>query len=277
MKQFVLFLLVVCSCSAGFAQTWRNAGKGACNDNHTPLTAGMICSDEVKAGPVLSPTGWGSTESFAFISGGGSPRQLYGTRPNYAFVAGVGLGDARKLVSLMGIANFNDASQPGKSMSYSIVASRSLKRWGSISAGALHLFSDTAVSDGMHSFYFAYSNTFKKLPRLSLDHPRLTFTVGVGSGAFYKRSPADIRQVKSRYGTGLFANLSYELIRRVHLTAEWTGMNLALTGMVRLPEFWPCLFAGVADLTHYSGDRPTCVFGVGKAIGFQQISHALSN
>ena len=273
---------MLCLLSSGYSQgnggrppgrpPWGNPpgpppGKGPRSDNKTPHAYGMNKSKEACAVTMLTPTGWGSSQKFVFITVGGTPNQMYSEKPDMAMRTGVGFGDSRKLVSVVGMLNINDVSRI-RNLSYSFIASRSLNKWGSISVGALHLLKDKVTSDGIASYYVAYSNAFRGLKQVTPDNPRLSFTVGAGTGHFHTMSPSDYENGKGRYGTGVFANISYDVVKNLSLSAEWTGTNLGISTAYRLPRNLPIVFLGVSDLTQYSGDAPMFVFGVGKALGF---------
>jgi hypothetical protein len=231
-------------------------GKGGRSDNHTPHPHGMILNGD-RVATLLTPTGWGNTGKFAFATTGGTPNQLYGSKPDMVIRLGLGIGDYRKIASLVAILNINDASQL-KNYSYSFIASRSLGKWGSLSAGALHLFRDRTISDGASSWYLAWSRDFRKFG----------YTLGAGTGNFATRSPYDVEAGMGRRATAVFGSLTYKPMRSWMVAAEWTGSNLAVTTSYVLPHKLPVLYCGVTDLTRYSGDGATFVFGVGKVIGF---------
>ena len=279
-KKAALFVFAICLVASGYSQgnsggrkpDWVPGpppGKGPRSDNRTPFPPGLNKNNSIMNSVMMTPTGWGSTESHVFATLGGSPKQLYGIKPDMALRLGFGIGDARKIASVTAMVNFNDVSKIGQNLSYSVVASRDLGKGGSVSVGALHLFPDTAVSDGTRSFYIAYSNAFRKIRQVTPGNPRLSFTLGFGSGNFYTKSPIDYIKGKGDLGTGVFANVSYDVLKNWSVSAEWTGMNLGFTSAYQLPGFLPQVFAGVTDVTRYSGDRATFVFGVGKAFGFK--------
>lgn len=292
-KHIVFFLSALFSLASAFGQAHSHTNHGKGHSNHTgghthghnhnghgtgggsddclALASGLIFSDNEAASTMLTPTGWGSTQSFAFVSASGTPNQLYSNKPDMGLRAGFGLGDSRKVVSLVGMVNVYDASSLARiklrDVTYSFIASRSLGKWGSISVGSLNNFADTSATDGVHSYFGAYSWAPRGLKEVTPGNPRLSFTVGVGSGKFLFKTEADMQSGRGSRGTGVFASVSYDLVKNFALNAEWTGVNLGLTTAYRLPNKMT-IFAGVAQLTRVSGDAPTFVFGVGKALGF---------
>lgn len=274
-KKLFLALLALCSLSVGYSQSKSLASRiTPRSDNTTPHRMGMIFSDKNFASTMLNPTGWGSTKSFAFVSVSGTPNQLYSKLPDLALRTGVGVGDARKAVSAVAILNVNDVSAAShfrlRDLSYSFIVSRDLGGAGSVSAGTLHLFADPEVSDGVKSFYVAYSYAIKGIQPVTPGNPRLSFTAGMGSGAFYYKAPVDTYLGKGHHATGVFGSVSYDLVKNLSLNAEWTGVNLGLTTGYRLPHNIATIYAGISDLTRYTGDAPTFIFGVGRAFGFKK-------
>jgi hypothetical protein len=255
---FTLFFLIT-AYGQGQSATKGNKppsppGKGGRSDNHTPNPHGMIRNGD-RVATLLTPTGWGNTGKFGFVTTGGTPNQLYGSKPDMVIRIGAGIGDYRKIASLVAILNINDASKL-KNYSYSFIASRSLGKWGSLSAGALHLFRDRNISDGASSWYLAWSRDFNKF----------CYTLGAGTGNFASRSPYDVKAGMGSRATAVFGSLTYKPVRKWMVAAEWTGSNLAATTSYVLPKKWPVIYFGVTDLTRYSGDSPTFVFGVGKVV-----------
>src|SRR6202042_1816846 len=99
-----------------------------------------------------------------------------------------------------------------------------------ISVGGLQLFATKSLSDAPgQTFYFAFSHAVQSLPSLTPGCSRLTYTIGIGDGRFYLKSPDDVKAGRGKNGTGLFGSVSYEVIQHVNLIAEWSGMNLGLS------------------------------------------------
>jgi hypothetical protein len=225
--------------------------------------------DQITSATLMTPSGWGSKETFAFVTAGGTPAQPYGHQdqkflngnPDYLAQAGFGFGDYTKWASVVGILNINDVSK-FDNFSFSMVASRKLGKMGSISVGALHLFADPYKTDAAESFYVAYSQAIRRT--------KFSYTVGVGSGRFYDNSETDIETGKKEHGTALFGSVSYNIIKNVSVSAEWTGLNLCMSSSVRVKPKWPVLTLGVSDITRSSGDQACLYFGVGQAFSFSK-------
>ena len=211
---------------------------------------------------LMTPGAWGGSKSFLFAHFGGTPIQPYGTadNPDLFGQIGFGLGDATKFVSVVGIVNINDMSK-FDNFSYSLVASHNFSNKSAVTVGALHLFADPAKTDAGPSYYAAYSHAINN---------KLTYTVGIGSGRFYDNSDLDVIAGKKAHGTAVFANVSYEVLRNVHVNAEWTGLNLCLSGDVRISSKLPVITLGVTDITRVSADKPSFYGGISKAFSFNK-------
>jgi hypothetical protein len=209
----------------------------------------------------MTPSGWGSAGTFVFGGIGGTPNQVYGhtqrQRADMIGQVGFGTGDASKFVSVVGVVNVNDVSKVDN-FSYSFMASRQLGKMSSISAGALHLFADYTKTDADASYYVAYSQAIRKT--------RISYTVGVGTGRFYDNSPLDKINGKAAHGTAVFANVSYNLLKNLAVSTEWTGTNLAFSSTVLLKQNWPVLSFGVSEVTRLTGDHATFFASIGKAL-----------
>lgn len=209
----------------------------------------------------MTPSGWGSTRTFAFATVGGTPHQPYSHAPDGLAQVGFGTGDYRKTVSVVGIVNVNDVSK-FDNFSYSVIASRAIGKSASITAGALHLFADAEKTDAGPSYYVAYSQ--------ALTNTKFSYTIGVGSGRFYENSEYDIDAGKKAHGTAVFANVCYNVTKNINVAAEWTGLNLALASSIKVKEKWPVLSFGVTDITRLSGSNPVFYASVGQALVFNK-------
>ena len=218
---------------------------------------------------LMTPSGWGSSGTFVFGFIGGTFPQVYADRGDMGAGIGAGFGNSRKTVSVVGIFNIHNVSE-FNTFSGSFIASRYLGKGSSISAGALQLFAGPR-SDAGPSYYVAFSHASQTLESRTRGYSRLAYTLGIGSGRFYEKSPKDITEGKGRYGTAVFGNISLGLLKNLNLTLEWTGQNLAIgTGWrpripIRFPINLPSINIGVADLLRTSGDGPRFVMGIGHS------------
>ncbi len=212
---------------------------------------------------LMTPAGWSTNGRFVFAGIGGTFPQVYANRSDMVAAIGAGTGNAYKAVSVAAVLNILDVSAFNH-YSLSLIATRVLRNGSTIGAGALHLFAGD-WTDSPASFYIRYSHTAQNLPSVIRGFSKLNYTIGIGTGRFLEKSRDDVRTGKGRYGTAVFGNLSYEVIKNINLNLEWTGVNLCVTAGVRpLPQL-PSLSFGLADLTRYSGDKVRFVAGIGYA------------
>ena len=233
------------------------------------LTDNLELYPNLAAKGMMTPTGWGSTRAFGFGYIGGTFPQVYSNDNDMIGGAGIGVGNSYKSISVVGIVNIHDASELN-TLSGSIIASRHIGRGTSLSGGALHIFRDYRT-DARASYYLALSHTSQSIKSKTPGYSGLSYTIGVGNGRFYDKSPKDISTGKGEHGTAVFANLSYELLRNMNITAEWTGINLGMALGWR-PFFsatkryvGPSISLGVADLTRSSGDQPRLILSLSHA------------
>ena len=214
---------------------------------------------------VLTPTGWGGYSTYVFGVLGGTFPQIYHDKPDLAAAVGLGTGNSYKKVGLVGMLNINDVSGVDN-LSYSFVASKHIAKGSSISLGGLHLFRNHQKSDSKASYYVAYSHAVQSIPSKNAGFARLVYTIGAGSGRFYKKSEDDIQSGKGTNGTALFGNISYEIFKNGNLIVEWTGLNLGGAIAWRPSYKLPALVVGVADLTRNSGDKARLVLSIGHGV-----------
>ena len=213
---------------------------------------------------LMTPTGWGSIGTYAFASIGGTFPQPYKDYSDLTGGAGIATGNCEKLVSIAGIFNFTKVTS-FKSYSGSLVVSRRLAQGSSISAGALYLFTQKNKLDPGPSYYLVFSHASQNIPSEEYLTSKFCYSIGIGNGRFYDKSPKDIAAGKGVHGTAVFGNVSYEMFNNININAEWTGLNLVFSTAWRPNYKWPAFAAGVADITSTSG-KPRFIFSVGYAI-----------
>lgn len=213
---------------------------------------------------LMTPAGWGAKGKFIFVGLGGVYPRDYFNETDLIAVAGFGAGNSSKAVSIAAAININDVSKFGN-YSLSLFATHTFKDGGSIGAGGLHLFPNHHLSDSRSSFYLRYSRTVQNVPSIVKGYSKINYTIGAGSGRFAKNSEKDIETGKNKYGTILFGNISYEVIKNANINLEWSGVNLCVTAGIRPLPTLPAINFGVANLTRYSGDKAHIVFGFSYA------------
>jgi len=224
--------------------------------------AELLPNDAVQS--VMTPTGFGGFGSYVFGGLGATYPQVYSNKPDGIGSAGFCVGNPEKLVNIAAGVNIGKL-QDFNDLSYNFIVSRKLWAGTSISGGALQAFASAPVSDApTATFYLAFSHSLQWLPSKAPGSSALTYTIGVGNGRFWEKSPADIKAGKGKHGTGIFGDISYEIFKRVDLNAEWTGMNLGFSTGVRPFSNSALSFGiGVTNLTSYSASKPSLVGSLG--------------
>jgi hypothetical protein len=214
---------------------------------------------------ISSPTGYGADAGLAFAGVGFQQRTRYTNLKDAAIVAGLGLGDARRLVGLEAAVTSYSLGRrhaPGEVGSVSFKLHRLLPADFAVAAGVENVvhWGDT---DAGRSPYAALSRVF-----LLNDDPRVRFgalvvSAGVGGGRF--RSERDVQQ--DRRVASPFASAALFVAEPVTVVADWTGQDLA-AGVSFLPiRRLPLVFTpAVADLTHRAGDGPRFILGIGYGL-----------
>jgi hypothetical protein len=220
---------------------------------------------------LLTPTGFGGYGTYIFGGLGGAYPEVY--RNNKADLIGsIGfcVGNPESAVNFASSLNLTDVHR-FRDFSGNFILSRKLFAGTSISAGALQMFANDKQSDSPGStFYMAISHAVQTIPSLTPGCSRLSYTIGLGSGRFYEKSPIDIANGKGTHGTAIFGSISFEAIRHVSINAEWTGMNLGFSAGLR-PFKSPISFGiGVANLTRYSSDKANMVFSIGLPLSLNR-------
>ncbi len=231
---------------------------------------------------IMTPSGWGggNTTYIFGILGGVYP--AFYTDPQKADLIaalGISFGDPEKYVNVSASLNITRVSEL-RDFSANIILSRQVLRGSSISVGGLQLFASEKVSDSPFDTYFvAFSHAVQSVRSKSPGYSALGYTIGYGTGRFYRKSPLDVATGKGKYGTGFFGNVSYEVFRQVNLNAEWSGMNLGFSSGVRPIRGSALTFGfGIYNLlTNYSGDRIQFIGSVGYPISLDRKSGSLKN
>ncbi len=212
---------------------------------------------------MMTPTGWGGYRPFVFGFLAGTFPQAYTTKSDMVAGAGLGVGNSYKAVSVVGIFNILNVSE-GSTYSGSLIVSRHISKGTSMSVGGLNLLASDR-SDADASFYLAVSHASQSIASKTPGYSALSYTVGVGNGRFYDKSPQDIATGKGEHGTAVFANISYEVVKGLNIIGEWSGLNLGFALGFRPSLKLPAINIGVADLTRNSGDKARFIVSIGHA------------
>ncbi|TKC12493.1 hypothetical protein FA048_02420 [Pedobacter polaris] len=208
---------------------------------------------------VMTPSGWGGgNTTYLYVVVGGIYPAEYATpkKADLITAAGLSFGDPKKYVNTSLSVNVGRVSEL-QDLSANIILSKQIFKASSISVGGIQLFASSSISDAPDAtFYVAFSHSVQTVSSKSTGRSALGYTIGVGNGRFLYKSPKDIASGKGKYGTGVFANVSYELFKNMNINAEWSGLNLGFSSGLRPFSKSPLTLGyGVYNLTRNSGDR----------------------
>ncbi|SEO47862.1 hypothetical protein SAMN05192574_108228 [Mucilaginibacter gossypiicola] len=240
------------------------------NRQTTPTQNELYPSDA--PGGILIPSGFGGYGTYLFGGIGATYPEVYLNNNKTDLITSVGacVGNPAKAVNFAASLNMTDVHK-FRDFSGNFIISRILFAGTSISAGALQVFANVKQSDASGSTYFlAVTHAIQTIKSLTPGCSRLSYTIGIGSGRFYEKSPKDIAAGRGKHGTAVFGSISYELIQHVNVNAEWTGMNLGISAGVRPFPVPLSLAVGVANLTRYTNDRANMVFSLGYPLSLNR-------
>lgn len=219
---------------------------------------------------IMTPSGWGGSGAFIFGVIGGVYPALYTKKADMIGSIGLSIGDSKKHVNVSAGANIGRLSE-FQDYSYNLIISRQVSKGSSISIGGLQLLSDPAISDSPDgSYYIAFSHATQKFKEKTLGYSPLTYTIGVGNGRFLLKSPWDVAAGKGKYGTAVFAYVSYEVFRGININAEWSGVNLGISTGFRPFQSDFAVGLGIYNLTKYSGDKASMLVSVGYPLSLRK-------
>ena len=264
MKKLFLSVALYCLQSLGYSQELTDTTFIAVDSVFAGRIEAAGLLPNIIGKSMMTPTAWGGYGTFIFGSIGGSFPQVYSNNPDLIASAGIGTGNSITAVSVVGILNMNDVSAINN-YTLDFIVSRSISFGNSISAGAIHLFSDPVKTDIGPSYYIAFSHASQTLPSTISGCSKLNYTLGIGSGRFFNKSEVDVQFGRGRRGTAVFANIAYEILPKVNVGVEWTGLNLCSSLSWRPYYNLPSICLGVADLTRFSGDKPRLIAGISYA------------
>lgn len=222
-------------------------------------------------GGILIPSGFGGYGTYLFGGIGATYPEVYqNNKADLITSIGACVGNPAKAINFAASLNMTDVHK-FRDFSGNFIVSRKLFAGTSISAGALQVFANEKHSDASGStFYVAVSHAIQTIKSLTPGCSRLSYTIGIGSGRFYEKSPRDIAAGKGKHGTAVFGSVSYELIQHVNVNAEWTGMNLGISAGIRPFPVPLSLAVGVANLTRYTNDKANMVFSIGYPLSLNR-------
>jgi len=219
---------------------------------------------------LTTPVAWGASNNVIFMGAGITAPSPYTKGTDGAAVLGVGLGDPAKNLGVQLSVTSIDLSQ-WKEYSASFQLSRDLGNASAIAVGLQNVMITTGGDSGK-SYFFVYSHGAQGNPFInkSTGDSKLTYSIGVGSGTYGKKSPADVLDGKGNYGTYVFGNVAYEVARSFNVITDWNGLNLnaGLSKTFYISSLPIGIVVGVADLTKYSGDGPRLIVSGGTGFTF---------
>lgn len=209
---------------------------------------------------LISPSGWGGFGTYVFGGIGGDAPQPYRNTPDLIVFGGFCMGNPKKAVNVAISMNMTDVHKL-RDFSGNVAISRQIFTGSSISVGAMQIFANRHQSDApVGTFYFAFSHAIQTLKSRTNGSSKVVYTLGIGNGRFYVKSPYDINAGRGRHGTAVFGSISYELAKNINVNAEWSGMNLGCSLGVKPFESPLAIGIGLTDLTRYSSDKINSTF-----------------
>jgi hypothetical protein len=218
---------------------------------------------------LTTPVAWGASGNVLFMGIGGDYPAPYTSDADGAALLGFGFGDPKKDIGIQVAIVSLDISE-WKEYSAYVQLHKNLGNGNAIAVGVENVML-TNGGDAGKSFYAVYSQGLQSDPFVDKNtgNSKLHFSVGLGSGRFGDKSPADVADGKGEHGTYVFGNISYEVSDAFNLIADWNGLNLN-AGVSK--TFWLtkkiplAVTVGAADLTHNSGDGVRLIAAVGTAL-----------
>lgn len=220
---------------------------------------------------IMTPSGYGSYGSFIFAVIGGIYPAGYTDKADLIASVGITTGNPSTAVNVAASVNIARVSEL-QDYSFNLILSKEIFANSSISVGALQIFANKTISDApYHTYYAAFSHAVQSVKPRRPGFAALSYTIGFGTGRFLLKSPYDIDSGKGKYGTGVFASISYEILKQININAEWSGLNLGFsTGLRPIKNSNLTLGLGVYNLTKYTGDRPGFIATLGLPISLQR-------
>ncbi|RZK59945.1 MAG: hypothetical protein EOO91_03360 [Pedobacter sp.] len=214
---------------------------------------------------IMTPTGWVGNSTYLFaLLGGVFPAEYVKTKGDLIGAFGIAFGNPEKYFSISASVNITRVTEL-RDFSGNIILSRKIFRASSIAIGGVQLFANPKVSDAPDgTYYVSFSHAVQSVKSVEAGYSGLVYTIGIGNGRFLYKSPWDIARGKGKYGTGVFANVSYEILKNLNINAEWSGLNLGFsTGVQPLKNSPLIIGLGVYNLTKNSGDRVSVIGTLG--------------
>lgn len=273
--KFLYFLVVLMFfvqrgfCQNQFERAIKTKMDSLANEPEKFIKGELLPNDAMQN--LMTPSGWGGYGAYVFGGLGGAYPQVYTKKADMIGSVGFCVGNSVKAVNVAVGLNITKLSSLSD-LSANFIVSRKIFKASSISAGALQVLAPSQVSDApAPTFFFAFSHSVQGVHSKTPGSSGLTYTIGIGNGRFLLKSPYDEANGRGKYGTAVFAGISYELFKRININAEWTGTNLGCSLGVRPFKGSALSFgAGVSDLTRYSSDKPSMMVSMGYPLSLNR-------
>jgi len=269
---FLLFCLA--SASVNAQNTFEHAMANKIDSllkTEVPPDGKLVLYSDYAPLSMMSPTGFGGSGTYVYGGLGGVYPELY-TKKKTDLIAfgGLSFGDPVKAVNVAIGLNMADVHK-FRDFSTNLNISRQLPGGNSIAVGTFQLFTNAQQSDTKGTtFYLVFSHAVQWAPSKTPGASAFTYSLGIGSGRFLYKSPADTKRGKGKYATAVFANVSYEIIRNVNINTEWYGTNLGISAGVRPFKNPLSVSVGVDNLTKYSGNHASMVCTIGYPLSVKR-------
>jgi hypothetical protein len=223
---------------------------------------------------LTTPVGWGAAYGTVFAGVGGTTPAPYANGSDAAACLGFGIGNPVKYLGLeASIMSLDMSAQDRYALNFKL--HRYLGHGNALAVGVENINIKDAASptDSKESFYIVYSQGVQDRHVIDneANRTKLHYSIGVGNGRFYDKSPYDVASGKGKHGTAVFGNVAYELFNEFNGIAEWNGVNLnaGISKTIMLGKQSALVASiGAGDLTHYSGDGVRLIWSVGAGIMF---------
>lgn len=230
----------------------------------------LLYPNDVSQG-IMVPSGWGGNGTYLFGYAGGAFPEVY-TKAKLDMIAAAGIcfGNSEKFLNFAATINMGSLRRV-TDFSANVSISKSFSGGtSSMTAGGIQLFAGSASDAPEPTFFIAFSHAIQGLPSKTPGCSKLSYTIGIGNGRFLTKSGADITAGKGKYGTAIFAGISYEVLQHVNLNVEWSGMNLAISAGVRPFKNYLSFNIGVNDITSLSSNKPNLIFSLGYPLSLNR-------
>lgn len=255
-KKLVSFLTALACCSVGAVQVSAADSAGAIPvQTLTPNMHGKSLTTPTAAGA------WGNTVYFG--AGGTSPAP-YSDEADGAAAMGIGLGNPYNSLGLQATFVSIDLTE-WEEYSMSLHLHRQLDCGCGVAVGVENIML-TEGGDSESSHYIVFSQVLQGDDyKNGNGASKLHYSIGAGTNRYGQKSDADVEAGKSRYGTYVFGNISYELFNEFNAILDWNGINLnaGISKTFFVSNVPLGVSLGLADLTDNSGDQVRFIFGIG--------------